>query len=392
MRCLSMTSQDCKQPLKLNIGAGSVEIDGFTPVDRRIGSEAYPLAYADGSVDEIRASHILEHFPESLTQSVLCDWVRVLKPGGIIKIAVPDFNKIAGSLKDDPKRFAYLMGGQTDENDYHKSVWTDGKLSKQMMDAGLLINSHHWKSQNTDCASLPVSLNLLGRKLTDDEQQKIDSQKQDIKIQAVMSIPRYGSLAARGIIQTALGAFNIPLVTSQGVFWGQCMQRFLEEAVEAGIDWVLTIDYDSVFSAQQLDALIGTFGANSHIDALSALQVRRDGDKPLMTCGGSEEIQTDMSPILVTTSHFGLTLIRVAELPSVKKPWFKSEPEADGTWGDERLDDDIWFWHQWRLAGKTIYVDPRVRIGHVEECVSWFDEQLNVQRSSVPKWREANVG
>lgn len=374
---------DLSPPVRLNIGAGKVAIEGFTPIDRSVGLEAYPLTYADNSVDEIRASHILEHFPQALTQSVLRDWVRVLKPGGRIRIAVPDFNKIAGELRGDLKRFTYLMGGQTDENDYHKSVWTTEKLLEQMEVAGLSpITS--WVSDNTDCASLPVSLNLQGVKSS-------AVRTDTVKIRAIMSVPRYGSLAARGIMDKALSTFKIPLTTSQGVFWGQCMQRDFVRTVDDGIDWILTIDYDSVFSAEQLDQLFGTFGPNPHIDALSALQVRRDGDKPLLTCGNSGEIQTDMSPILVTTSHFGLTLIRVEVLKTVPRPWFKSEPDKDGNWSDDRLDDDIWFWHQWRLAGKKIFVDPKVRIGHVEECVSWFDEHLKVQRSSVPEWREANV-
>ena len=378
---------DLKTPLKLNIGAGNVVIDGFTPVDRLVGSEAYPLAYKDNSVDEIRASHILEHFPQTLTQSVLRDWVRVLKPGGQIRIAVPDFDQIVGELHEDPKRFAYLMGGQTDENDYHKSVWTDRKLKLQMGIAGI-ERIAPWVSENTDCASLPVSLNLEGVKSSVPPKA---ATKVDIKVAAMMSVPRYGSMAARGIIEETLKPFGIPCRTNQGVYWGQCMQRFMVQLIDEGIDWILTIDFDSVFSAEQLDQLIGTFGSNSHIDALAALQVRRNGDTQLMTCGHAEEIQTDTSPILVTTSHFGLTLIRAEELKTVPRPWFKGEPDKDGNWSSDRMDDDIWFWHQWRLAGKKIYVDPKVRIGHVEECVSWFDEKLNVQRSSVPEWREANV-
>ena len=370
--------------MKLNIGSGGVHIDGFESVDRRNGLEAYPLAYEDNSIDEIRASHILEHFPEALAQSLLRDWVRVLQPGCRIRIAVPDLDRIAGDLQGDPQRFSYLMGGQIDENDFHKSAWTEEKLRTHMMHAGLIVDSDRWESDNTDCASLPVSLNLEGVKSN-------NAGKTDVKVAAVMSVPRYGSMAARGIMETALKPFGIPLRTSQGVFWGQCMQRQLVELVDEGIDWILTIDFDSVFTAEQLDQLIETFGANAHIDALAALQVRRNGDRPLMTCGKAEEIQTDLSPILVTTSHFGLTLIRAEELKTVPRPWFKGEPDKDGNWSSDRMDDDIWFWHQWRLAGKRIYVDPKVRIGHVEECVSWFDDKLNVQRSSVPEWREANV-
>ena len=69
-------------PIKLNIGAGSTVIPGFTAIDRKLGSEAYPLPYPDGSISEIRASHILEHFTFGEAQTAMQEWTRVLKPGG----------------------------------------------------------------------------------------------------------------------------------------------------------------------------------------------------------------------------------------------------------------------------------------------------------------------
>ena len=51
--------------------AGDVVLEGFTPIDRKLGSEVYPLNYKDGSVDEIYASHVLEHFKLDDIQAVL---------------------------------------------------------------------------------------------------------------------------------------------------------------------------------------------------------------------------------------------------------------------------------------------------------------------------------
>ena len=105
-----------------------------------------------------------------------------------------------------------------------------------------------------------------------------------------------------------------------------------------------------------------------------------------MTVGHDTEIVTDGNPILVTTAHFGCTLIRMEDLAEVPKPWFYAEPDKDGRWGDDRLDDDIWFWHQWRKAGKTIYVAPDVRVGHLELVVSEFDEELKHRQIPVGEW------
>jgi glycosyltransferase involved in cell wall biosynthesis/predicted SAM-dependent methyltransferase len=48
------------------------------------------LPYKDGSVDLIFASHVLEH----LGTDPLADWFRVLRPGGRIRIIVPDMEKL----------------------------------------------------------------------------------------------------------------------------------------------------------------------------------------------------------------------------------------------------------------------------------------------------------
>ncbi len=385
-----MTEQLVKtgQPLRLNLGAGATYIEGFTPIDRHLGSEVYPLPqYETDSVDEIRASHILEHFGHTAVPQVLDEWVRVLRPGGLISIAVPDFDKIAGELKSDPLRFSYLFGGQTDANDYHKTAYTASTLRDSMEVAGL-VNIKPWTSNNTDCASLAVSLNLCGVKAVCDDGDKqptrIDNK---IKIAAVMTLPRYGCNAALGIIEHALGKMHIPLTTSQGVYWGQKMQRHFEQCVENGCDWILAIDSDSLMTGAQISRLMDRLGQHPHIDCLVALQCRRGQDHPLMTVGGDTEVETDGAPILCTTAHFGLTLIRTECLKAVEKPWFFDKPDDKGEWGDAKIDADIWFWHQWRSAKWNIYIDPTVRIGHVEETVSIFDEHLEVARMSVEEWR-----
>ena len=82
------------EKIRLNLGAGDTKLPGYIAVDRKNGQEVYPLAYEDNSVDEIYASHILEHFGLNEILKVLQNWVSKLKPGGLMKIAVPDFQKI----------------------------------------------------------------------------------------------------------------------------------------------------------------------------------------------------------------------------------------------------------------------------------------------------------
>ena len=81
--------------IRLDLGAGEISPPGYVPMGNAHGRPIYPLAIKDDSVDEIRCSHALEHFPHGRLADVLADWVRVLKPGGVLRIAVPDFAKIA---------------------------------------------------------------------------------------------------------------------------------------------------------------------------------------------------------------------------------------------------------------------------------------------------------
>jgi predicted SAM-dependent methyltransferase len=372
---------------KLNIGAGDTQIDGFTPWDIKDGHDARKLDYEDNSVDEIRASHVLEHFTFREARDVLAEWSRVLKPGAKMRIAVPDVDKCL--TQKDGKRLFYLMGGQTDEHDIHKSAYDEGRLRAVMTEAGL-TGIKHWSSNNTDTASHPVSLNLEGVKAREPAK-TAEGTTAEIKINAYMSLPRYEAVAARSIIEGSLKKLGIGLATSTGVFWGQCMQRMFESAVKDGLDWILTVDFDSLFNAEMLSQLLDEFAQNPEADAMAALQSRRGKPFPLMTTGTDGMELNSLDPIKVYTAHFGLTLLRVEDLKDVPKPWFKCEPDEHGEYGDNRLDSDIWFWHQWRLAGKTIYVAPRVSIGHLEEMVAEFDEDLQQRHVYLNEWREQNL-
>lgn len=372
--------------IRLNLGAGSTRIDGFTPIDRKLGSEVYPLKdYADESVEEIRASHILEHFDFEEVPKVLREWCRVLKQGARIRIAVPDAAKVV-SMQDDPKWPKYLMGGQSDPTNYHKSAFSENTLREAMESAGLR-NITRWESPNTDSASYPFSLNLEGVKLDKPE----DPTAEDLKICAVMSVPRVGWTDAYVAIHKALRPYGIPVTSVQGAFWGQCIERGMDDAIAKGVDWILTIDYDSLFSIEHLDSLISTFGKRPDIDALAAMQCRRGKPFPIFvseeSCTNGECKINMGEPYKVITAHFGLTLLRTEAIKKLPKPWFHAKDIGDG---EPLMDDDIYFWHLWKAAGNSVYVAPDVRIGHLELMVADFDENLQQRHSYVPKWREEN--
>jgi len=151
-------------PFKLNLGSGSSPMEGYQNLDIKTCHEIYPLRnYTDGAVDEVRASHVLEHFPHGQVADVVKEWARVLRPGGALKIAVPDFDWIVKAYSNghrgDSRLESYLFGGQADGEDFHKAFFNEEKLKALLEGAGL-VDVKRWESDAPDCSSYHVSLNL----------------------------------------------------------------------------------------------------------------------------------------------------------------------------------------------------------------------------------------
>ena len=340
----------------------------------------YPLPqYADSSIDEIRASHVLEHFTFSDGVLVLAEWFRVLKPGGRIRVAVPDLDKAL--LLDEPHRSFVIMGGQTDENDIHKASYTTMRLAQVLSDAGF-VGMCAFAPDGIDTADHVCSLNIEAIK-------PIIGTPKQVKISALMSVPRVGWNDSETCITRALSNFGIPTNRVTGVFWGQCMQRGMEMAAAKGVDWILCLDYDSMITVRALQQLIDDFSGTPDADAICALQRRRQGEHPLLTKADADgKIEIDGSPVQINTGHFGFTLLKVESIKKMPKPWFNSTANMDGEWGEGRLDDDIWFWKQWQGAGNKLYLSPLCSIGHLELMVSEFDEDMQPRHVHITDWRQ----
>jgi tRNA (mo5U34)-methyltransferase len=151
--------------LKLDIGCGSNPRDGYTAWDIKNGKDGNRLDLADGSAEAIYSSHVLEHFSHRDTAAVLKEWFRVLAPGGICQIAVPDFEWIASQMRGPWRTDLEMMivGGQVDAHDHHKALFTESKLRRLMEGIGF-TDVCKWKAMRRDCASMMCSLNLQGRK------------------------------------------------------------------------------------------------------------------------------------------------------------------------------------------------------------------------------------
>ena len=64
-------------------------------------SSAHRLKFDDGSIDNIYTSHMVEHLTSRKIDLFLKEVKRVLKPGGVIRIAVPDLNLLVDRYISD---------------------------------------------------------------------------------------------------------------------------------------------------------------------------------------------------------------------------------------------------------------------------------------------------
>ena len=88
--------------IKLHLGCGTKHIKGFTNIDIRylpgvdeVNNIRFLRNYKSNTVDLIYACHVLEHFSRWEYKNALTRWYEILKPGGTLRLAIPNFSAIA---------------------------------------------------------------------------------------------------------------------------------------------------------------------------------------------------------------------------------------------------------------------------------------------------------
>ena len=92
--------------IELTVGCAIVILDGYINIDLHcdqadaIYDVRNPLQYKDKSVDEILASHLLEHFNYRELPIVLANFRKVLKDDGILHVRVPNMLMLLPKLEE----------------------------------------------------------------------------------------------------------------------------------------------------------------------------------------------------------------------------------------------------------------------------------------------------
>ncbi len=392
---VKVATENSERALMLNLGAGATPLAGFTDIDRKTGGEVYPLPYPDGSVEEIVASHVLEHFCHRAVRQVLTEWVRVLKPGGKIRLAVPNFEEVATLyLKGAAVNVqGYVMGGHNDGDDWHGCIFDRESLTEEMIECGL-ERIGPWDTVAAGCAAGPHSLNLQGFKPSGPETRVRG-------VRAVMSVPRFGPLMHPRCAEKAFFQLGIESKNTSSCYWSQQISNLMEDAIAMpDCDFVLTMDFDTVFCAADVLELYRLLMACPEVDAVFPLQSKRGNADVLMSIAGKKPgtcrttiAAADLTRnlLVANTGHFGLTLFRADSLRRFERPWMVPRPNPEGLWRDSHTDADIDFWVRFRAAGFTACLAPRVVVGHLEEVVKWPGKDLKPIYQNTADYDETGI-
>ena len=175
---LNIGGEEKKEGWKiLNIQSGG-EL-GFGPNKNEIdfiGDITDLSQFDDNSIEEIYASHIIEHVPQKKIKETLKGIYRVLKDKGKFYISVPDMDvlcKLFLEIKEPKARFhimRMIFGGQIDKYDFHYFGWNFLFLKDFLTIAGFKnIEKVKFFSLFNDTSNYapygePISLNVIAYK------------------------------------------------------------------------------------------------------------------------------------------------------------------------------------------------------------------------------------
>jgi predicted SAM-dependent methyltransferase len=145
--------------IKLHLGCGKRDFGtDWTHIDGGDFPHLYShnitkLSFRDNEVDLIYSSHTLEYFNREEVIDILREWKRVLKVGGVLRLAVPDFAAMVDlylNSKDyELDSFLGPLYGKIQMRNttiYHKTTYDFVSLKKVLENVGFTeVSRYNWR-------------------------------------------------------------------------------------------------------------------------------------------------------------------------------------------------------------------------------------------------------
>lgn len=149
--------------MKLHLGCGQRFIEGWAHIDAipyphldHVSTIDKMPFIADDSVDVIYNCHVLEHFNRNAVHDVLVEWRRILRPGGTLRVSVPDFAALCEVYQESEDLslvIGPIIGRQNYLYNFHYNIFDFASLSKSLVDAGFVdVRQYDWR--DTDHAAV----------------------------------------------------------------------------------------------------------------------------------------------------------------------------------------------------------------------------------------------
>jgi len=147
---------------KLHIGCGPHKVAGWLNTDVDVSKGAVyldatkPLPFPDETFDFVFSEHMIEHIPIAAAQSLCSECARILRPGGVLRVATPDLAFLFALWRNDNPELneTYILNAAQHFRDYpvrnkcatinnffynwgHSFIYDEETLSHLLLEGGL---------------------------------------------------------------------------------------------------------------------------------------------------------------------------------------------------------------------------------------------------------------
>lgn len=126
-----------------HVDADPAPLSGGHRVETVCDARSIPLP--SGCAELVYSQECLEHFPWKDGPAVLAEWCRLVGPGGVIHIEVPDLLAACqqvlqtDTLEMDRRIQQIIFGGQSNSFDFHYMGWTPRMLEAELENLGFRV-------------------------------------------------------------------------------------------------------------------------------------------------------------------------------------------------------------------------------------------------------------